>query len=598
MYSYNVHLAILTSTGDEDCLTCVKTAYKHELYEECIRICEQISHSNTSYSSSTLDCITLFHGKASYHIFKRSYLAIKKIPETTPGYSVKRKACFENAMLAIKLLGISYDNKCADEEGNRLLDIATMQALPELSNFTRCLLCRSHQKKLARSHVCPRAILDDFAKACGAPGSGKAFLVNWPWQSGLSSNLKSAGQIAVKLFCQDCESVLSKSESQFLPNFFRKFYDKTNPSHIEIEQDIDYGEWMYQFCVGLIFRGMIFQYSGGRDDYLNEDEVYSIFVQCREALLSSTRGPEVSFCVAPTAATESDMASSLINMSIHHPFHFFFTQEKGMYADHQVFLHALSYNFQIGMLITSVNFSLAHWKVDESSIIAPSGGTFHVPANSCRQRVVPEALWETLLSEAIQLEREVMEQPERMTLLPLDRLLSVPATSYMKNIIDIATESKGMGKRSALQGHPKIVNYIPDEVSVSHPTGKMVLPEGHRVLLHLNTPQDDVETGNTAFVVVGDCRDYSIDTPYMIFHHYEPGLQTNYGFFFSPNTFEFAGYLPTRKPMRFLDSNLKSSTLIEQSKEIVSLVLRTKGFRNYHSLKYWLQAKRYVVVCK
>ena len=582
---------------------CVKTAYKHEFYEECICFCQEVTKnsSSTDYEPSTVNTITLFHGKASFYIFKQNLLAIKNLPVTSPGYSEKRRICFEGAKQAIHLLGIAFDNDFIDPEGSQLLDTASMLALSEPSSLKidqRCLLCRSKQKKLARSHICPRAILDDFAKACGTPSSGKAFFVNWPWQSGISGTLKSAGQITIKLLCNDCESILSKNESQFVPKFFRKLYDPSSPTHIEIEQDIEYGGWLYQFCIGLIFRGMTFQYSGGRDEYLNENEVYSVFVQCREALLNSKGGPQISMYVAPTAATdESELSSSLINQVIHHPFHFFFTQNQGMYAYHQMFLHALSYTFQIGMMMTTVNFSLAHWTPDISSIISPIKGSFRVPPNCNRLRAIPDALWETLLTEAVQMEKEVMEQPQRMTLLPLDQLLSVSPSSYMKSILNIASHSEGMGKESLVKGHPKIVNYIPSAFSFSHPqdfkgfTGKFELPSGHRVLLHLTTQQDE-HTVNTAFIMVGEGPGYGADNPYLIIHHYKPGHQTNYGYFFSPNTFEFSSYLPDRTPKRFLDENFKSSGLVDKSKEIISLVLRMKGFRNYHSLQYWMQAKR------
>lgn len=464
----------------------------------------------------------------------------------------------------------------------------------------RCLLCRSKQRKLARSHICPRAILDDFAKACGNYSGGKAFFLNWPWHSGLNRSVKSAGQITVKLLCHDCESILSKNKSHFLPKFFRKFYDKNDPTCVEIEQEIEYDEWLYQFCVSLIFRGMSLQFSGGRDEYLNEDEVYSIFVQCREALLNSKGGPQVSVYIAPTATTdEAETSSFLINIAIHHPCHFFFTQYKNMYANHQMIRYALSYTFQIGMILTTVRFSLANWTPDASSIITPNKGTFRVPPNYSRRRAIPNALWKTLLAGAVQMEKEMMEQPQRQrpTLLPDDKLLSeVPPPSYMQNVMDLAKSTKGMGKGSRLQGQPMIVNYIPSTMSVSHPqdfensTGKFELPRGHRVLLHLTIPEDN-QVGNTAFIVIGEGPGYGADNPYLILHHYEPGLQMNYGYFFSSCTFEFSRYLPDRNP-RCLDNEYKLSGLMETSKMIISLVLATSGFRNYHSLQYWMEANR------
>lgn len=323
---------------------------------------------------------------------------------------------------------------------------------------------------------------------------------------------------------------------------------------------------------------MIFQFSGARDEYLNEEEVYSVFVQCREALLESKSGPQVSLYVAPTSTNdESERSSSLIDMVIHHPFHFFFTQNQGMYSDHQIFLHALSYTFQIGMILTTVNFSLAHWTQDKPSIISPTEGIFTVPPNCSRRQVIPDALWETLLAEAIAMEKEVREQPQKMSLLPLDQLLSVPPTSYMKSIIDIATNSEGMGKGSSLQGHPKVVDYLPTGFSVFHPhelknsVGRLELPSGHKALLHLTTRQGDKETGNTAFIVVGEGPNYGADKPYMIIHHYEPGYQANYGYFFSPSTFEFSSYLPDRYPKRYAVDAFKSSGIMDKSKEIISL---------------------------
>lgn len=599
---YYNSLYTLYNVGDEDCLTYVKAAYKHEFYEDCVYFCGEVTKNSSDYESSTINTITLLHGKASYYIFKQNLLAIKKLPKTSPGYSEKRRICFEGAKQAIHLLGVAFDNDSIDTEGSRLLDTASMLAMSESSSLKsdqRCFLCRSKQRKLARSHICPRAILDDFAKACGTPSGGKAFFLNWPWQSGLSGSLKSAGQMTINLLCHNCESILSKNESQFLPKFFRKFYDRNDPARIEIAQDIEYGEWLYQFCIGLIFRGMTSQFSGSRDDYLNEDEVYSIFVQCREALLNSESGPQVSMYIAPMAATnESEVSSSMINTAIHRPFHFFFTQNRGMYGYHQVFRYAVSYTFQIGMMMTTVNFPFAHLMADASSIISPIKGTFRVPPNHSRHQAIPDALWKTLLAEAIVTEKEMMEQPQRMTLLPLEQLLStVPPSSYMKSIAEVTRNTEAMGKRSIIQGHPKIVNFIPSAISVSHPhdfensTGKVELPSGHRLLLHLTTTQDD-QMGNTVFIVAGEGPGYGADNPYLIFHHYEPGLQRNYGYFFSPQTFEFSQYLPDRYPKRFLDDEFKSSDLVGKSKEIISLVLRTSGFRNYHALQYWMQANR------
>lgn len=572
-------------------------AYKYELYEECAHFCEKVVQDKF-YKPSTFDYITLLHGKASFHIFKQNLLALKKIQKNSPDYFREREVCIKVAKQAIQFLGNSLDSNSIDEEGSWLLDTITVLALSESYTFNRCLLCRSKQKKLVQSHICPHAVLRDFADVCGMPVGGKPFLVNWPWQLGLSGNWKSAGEIAVRLLCHDCELILSKNESQFLPKFFRKFYDKNSPSHIEIEQDIEYGEWLYQFLIGLIFRGMVFQHSGGRDEFLNEKEIHSAFVQCREALLNSKDDLQVSLYIAPISVTEELTESfSLINEVIHQPYQCFFTQARSLFKDHQLSCHALSFTFRIGMIMATINFPLAN-EAHESTFVSPRGGTFHVLPNHARQQAIPNALWKTLQVKAMDMEKQMMEQPERKALLR-DPDLIIPPSSYMKDIWDADTSEKKEIKASCLDFQPKIINYIPSSFSVSHyhdltnPAGKLELPSGHVVLLHLTMPNSR-EEGSTAFIVAGKGTGFGPEKPYLIFHYYKPGLQSNYGFFFSPTTFEFFCHLPDKTPKRFLDDGLKSSGLLEKSKALLSRVLKSKGFRNYQSLQYWIHSMRWV----
>ena len=591
-------LLIFLLADDKSCCMYVELAYEHELYEECVRFCEEVTKKSSKYITTTTNKVALFHGKACYYIFNQDLLALKKVPKTSPQYFKEKEICLKKAKQAIRLLGDALDNNVLDVEGSHLLDTVTMLALSESSTSNRCLLCRSKQRKLVQSHICPHAVLRDFAEVCGTPEGAKPFLVNWPWQPALSGNWKSAGQISVNLLCHNCELILSKNESLFLPKFFRKFYDRNNPSYIEIGQEIEYGEWLYQFFIGLIFRGMAFQYSGGRENFLNEDEVYSVFVQCREALLNSKSGPQVSLYIAPIASTNQLELTSLINLVIHLPYQVFFTHMKSVFREIQLSSQALSYTFRIGMIMVTVNFSPAHWKAHESSIISPSKGTFRVPPNSDRHQTIPDALWETLLIKAIDMEKQMMEQPQRK-IIPVD---STPSTSFMKSIWDATSTSKREVKESFLEFHPKIINYIPSTISVIHfhefnnPTGNLKLPSDHRVLLHLTIPQQDLLIGNTAFIVTGEGPGYGSNNPYLIFHHYEPGLQTNYGFFFSPSTFEFECHLPDHATKRFLDDGLKASGLMEKSKGLISLILKTKGFRNYQSLQYWIHAKRQVPI--
>ena len=169
----------------------------------------------------------------------------------------------------------------------------------------------------------------------------------------------------------------------------------------------------------------------------------------------------------------------------------------------------------------------------------------------------------------------------------------------MTDIFDITKHCKGMGKGSLVFGHPKVINFMPDGYEVFHSTAKAAdcivnLTPFHKILLHATCSLDGSEKGSTAFIAIGQSEPfYSLETPYLIFHQYEPGLQQNTAFFFSNENFEHVRYLPEPNPKRFLDDAARSD-LIKKSNEIVSLALKSRGFRDYQSLLYWTKSKKYV----
>ena len=519
------------------------------------------------------------------------------------GYHQKRKSCFGKVKQAIHCLGSAHDNDCIDQEGSKFLDFAMMLILPEpgnLKGLRRCLLCHG-SGKLMRSHICPKAVLDDFAKAAGTPDSHKAFFLSWPWQKHLTGYLKSPGEMTIWMLCATCESILSKDESLFLPQFFRKIYDKTSPSRILEEQEIQYDRWLYRFCAGLLFRGIALQYSEGWESYINAPEVHDMFYQIRAVLLATDIHSEVqvppviSLFLLPFEADSSEVDSVLINSVIHYVFHFFFTHKQVLYSSHQLYKRKLFFSFKLGVIMTTVQFPSATDYPVPSEHRVQDKGVFKVPVAADRRQTFPDAIWQTLLVEATQLEKEIAEQPQRMTRIPMERLLCVPATSYMVDILSIATQNRCFGQASPVSGAPKIVNFLPQVIEIKHhlarfPTGLLDLPEGHKVLLHLDI-QNDNGIGNTVFLAIGsESAKYCPQNPYIIFHHYEAGLQHNIGFHFSPESYTFVNLLLDAVPKRYTETNVQK--LIEQSEKIVAAVLTHRGFRCYQSLEHWEKSNK------
>ena len=58
----------------------------------------------------------------------------------------------------------------------------------------------------------------------------------------------------------------------------------SEPFHLSQSKDIVYDRWLYLFCIGIVFRGIAYI---SRKSYVNNNELYSLFVKCRECLLKA-----------------------------------------------------------------------------------------------------------------------------------------------------------------------------------------------------------------------------------------------------------------------------------------------------------------------
>ena len=196
-------------------------------------------------------------------------------------YHRRHSSCYAKAREAIVTLGKALDLNTIDKEGCKMLDIAMMDyilATNNLKDIKRCLLCRN-RVRLIRSHFCPNFLLTTFAK-------GIVLLEN---QMVTDIRLKPIGQtkllkeVTYFMYCRDCELIFCKyGERQFLFEFFRVIYDGENSVQIG-DRVVHYKEWLHQFCIGVIFRGMSLM--SNREIVINEDELYKVFTVCREYLL-------------------------------------------------------------------------------------------------------------------------------------------------------------------------------------------------------------------------------------------------------------------------------------------------------------------------
>ena len=276
--------------------------YAHHKYQQCIKWCDKIINITENKWTKTAN---LLKGKACFYSYQRHIWNIIALQSRgTLSHKSKMVDSFKKmAKETITLLGNALDNSYIDEEGKQLLDLAMMDYVRELNglqDFRRCILCLKKTKGLKASHIVPksvleRLILDDMGFLSD---DKRAFLVFRTSHCNPVQKVQSAGEITYYLLCQSCEQLLSNNGEQPFASLFSELYSEgcrcgelfsqlifqpvtDIPQAIE-PFPISYGPWLFNFCVGMIFRALCFLHM---PQFSNDKELYQIFCRCRAHLL-------------------------------------------------------------------------------------------------------------------------------------------------------------------------------------------------------------------------------------------------------------------------------------------------------------------------
>ena len=184
---------------------------------------------------------------------------------------------------------------------------------------------RLNEGKLVHSHQIPDSILTRFAQCVPAPSAGNLKLFKADYAGTvLESELGKVyapKQMSRDMFCRKCKDILSSNgETQFIPLFFDRIYDPSDPQKHQREQYIEYSNWLYLFCVGLIFRNI----SWYDNMFLNEDEIYKLLVQCRKCILNpnsldqlpASDCPKIFMLMTPLSVEEEELKHGLMNRTL------------------------------------------------------------------------------------------------------------------------------------------------------------------------------------------------------------------------------------------------------------------------------------------
>lgn len=276
---------ILHFVDPVDLLTYARGCYQYQKYRECSAVAEQIVKRvrEDKLEQSMANEANLLNGKSLYFAYQNEQHMFLKTRSSQPIKQVEslKNECYEKAKRAIFLLGIAHDLGFLDEEGSRCLDFAMIDYLREtnnLSNCQRCLLCRK-RSKVRRSHIYPKSILKKIARDLMEGHDHKVF-THVPGKV----VTRSAGGLSFGMLCTQCEQCLSQNgEEQFAKQIHSRIC--INRKVVQSQLKLQYGSWLYDFCIGIIFRSMAIcdQFVRfGTDDHT----LYKLFTDCRKHLLS------------------------------------------------------------------------------------------------------------------------------------------------------------------------------------------------------------------------------------------------------------------------------------------------------------------------
>ena len=638
---------------------------KYGRYQECLN-CYRITFGKAPVSDS-FNKAKYFTGKSCFYLYreKQRQLQFVSLP-TAEMYRYRDSYCalmFE----AVKLLSVSYDVRLLPEQEKWMLDRAMIDyvhATNNLKECMRCLLCLKKSRDIRRSHYCPRKILERFTSGCYMPDNMKALL---SLHEGNVTSCDTPKIKTLFMFCSSCEDLLSQhGESQFLPKFFDNLYDITDlkdttvststttdnnasqdsskdgashvklssnnsmiptdsvaagpdvkmdtavstsasirssePLHLSQSKDIIYDRWLYMFCIGVIFRGIAYM---SKKSYVNSNELYNLFVKCRECLLKAPNIdnienlPVVEVLISPSSPNPGDEKYGFIHSAMRMLYQFTIgitNLQNGVFSFPQEVHFVLA---QIGIINILVKLPPScDIPAPPGCVIDSSKGVhiYHIPASEERRSLCYQGIWEVIRSTAQELLAAWWQRPTEF----YPQETHKPPDDVM-DLYDI--EPSGFTDLHASDGKilaaqpgslaPTTLDFLPEGFHLDSSLHTVRFPEGHKVVAH-KCFHDEL-TKTMYFIAIGQTGAYNVNKPYVVVHFSAPGMLIKVGFFIDSKELLALDFLPDKKTREMLEDVKVIEEIKSDLHNKLLLVLQEKGFSSLIPL---LEChSKYVYVC-
>ena len=508
--------------------TCLQYGY----YEECIDLCNHITAHAKSIKHGRA-FVAMMKGKAHMQICTCQLHEVMhqgRLETAVPwmaGDFVDQ--CATNAKEAVKALGFALDQGLLDEEGSRLLDTAMLVYLKikkkiDPKDFKRCLLCRRRGVKLKGSHTIPKFLAKKILNI-GKEGLKKMNIEEFAGEnllysgSGKFSAHTHKNILTYTLLCARCEQCLTQNgEDQFCKEFMSKIYSESE----EVEL-IKYDRNLYSFCLGVLFRS----YANHMFHvFPNANELYSIFVACRQHLLSlSVTCTEEKKISDPPPIVDTLVVEPPDTYLILSPFQvhvanasiiplaaslssfcgiWYLTTPLDMEPETEL-CHAII--VRAGLCNLVIPLSAAQGAtLDQSLLVYPQGGKYPILPDIERWSAIPHGLYETFITFAVLFMKQYEQVLYGMKTTQGDSRKADTYIRVMEGTFNMPSIEHGPINPKSLkylpQGEAKLismyfsnslfkVNLVPKGPFYLNPfPQQLILGEGHKLLYHIHIKEE------------------------------------------------------------------------------------------------------------
>jgi len=544
--------------------------------------------------------------KSDYKLYEqenRWYLTYKDVLSEKNVYHLKELK-LQRAMVIIEHF-TKYSIPIDNHELTMYLDIAMMECIRfnELHRINRCMLCLKQCRKLQRSHIVPKSILQNFRKAMKQYSGNMLFQVDSTITQA-SGKYFSDKALTRYMLCVDCEAILNvNGEELFYKNFFQKIYDTSNEDCLNLSYQIPYEKWLYHFCIGFIFRGI--SAFTGIPGICNFNDIYNVLTSCRKYLLNKQLSKEHLpsmhiFINQTTPLLESEqgwLQETLVGPAIFH-----FSESKlddGISAPYPIAQFFLA---KVGIINIVANFIPA--RDTEITQIDPNGGIYDVPINDQRY-LLPG------IKEAYSLFSSQQRQSFQNSLFRSDPYAPKSIGGDKDIFMDVRKSYKLAGgidsDKERLQDQLEtegtlFMKCLPPNFTIDPVRGIVRFPPPYIYLLHFNvhlpevfdaSENHDVCFKSTEVLFIGVKHVEQHLVPFFVLCEHDPKQCFYFGYMFSPDDYSIKEHISDVP----LDSY--PTSLAERIREIcvvfvpnvIPLAINSCGFSNIHSLLYHYRHK-------